>query len=45
MRKAVEEMKEFFSVETLTFQRNKKTDKKTGKKKGNFVTMSMFQKI
>ena len=45
MRKAVEEMKEFFSVETLTFQRNKKTDKKAGKKKGNFVTMSMFQKI
>ena len=34
LRKAVEEMKEFFTVETLTFQRNKKTEK-TDKKKGN----------
>ena len=30
MRRAMEEMEEFFSVETLTFQRNKKTDKKKG---------------
>ena len=27
LRKAVEEMEEFFTVETLTFQRNKKTEK------------------